>query len=142
MSSSIRFPDDAPYGAVNQEAARALASSEEVRPLAWRVQWAAVGWSNRVGHACFAAGALAEILCSVDKETGEVKKPTPQGVYKAIRAAVAAGVISEESRARCLVLPRALWQKGGKGNSSCSEHDVGVVGATWTGGIGKRSAEA
>jgi hypothetical protein len=134
----IQFPGDAPYGGVNQERAKDLAADDRLSPLALRVFFAAVGWSNRIGHACFERRGLAEVLCYVDKTTGEIVRPRPQGVNKAISKAKSMGLIEPQSDARCLVLSDQLWRKRGKGNASCSYHGVGVAGDHWIGGVGRR----
>lgn len=131
--SPIQFPGNAEWGAVSQVEARRLASDENIRPFALRVFFAALGESNRIGHACFATGGLAKLLFRADRETGEVIEPSAQGVNRAIRSAKQMGLIKAESCARCLILPRHLWIKEGKGNAACSLHGEGIEGAEWAG---------
>ncbi len=129
----ITFPNNAQWGAVNQEWAKEVARDPDVAPLALRVFFAANGWSNRIGHACFEPGGLREILTIVDRRTGALRQPKRQGVNRAIRHAKAMGLIDESSSARCLVLSGNAWQKRGKGNAVCSIHDVGLAGGHWSG---------
>ena len=114
----IGFGPGAPWAAVSQFDCRRKAKTDATGPLWLRVYFAAVGWTNRVGHAEFAKGALADVL-------GVSGKPhAAQDVQKAIRAAKQHGLIGQESGARCLVLPRFHVQKEGLGTGSCQVHGL------------------
>jgi hypothetical protein len=115
----ISFGPNVPWGAVSQFDCRRRAKMQG-SPLWFRVYFAAIGWANRIGHAEFAEGQLADIL---DREGS----PYPgQDVQKAITAAKRHGLIQPESGARCLVLPGHHFQKDGKGTGSCKVHNVRV----------------
>lgn len=114
---TIGFGPGAPWGAISQLDCRAKARNPHVKPLALRVYFAALGWSNQLGHAEFAEGALASILAG---ENGQVL--TRQAVQKGMAAARAMSLIAPESGARCLVLPGYHFQKSGMGSASCRVH--------------------
>ncbi len=94
-------------------------------PLFVRVMFAALGWSNLIGHAEFPApGGLAILLQSSDPRTGELSIPNHNQVNTAIRRAEAAGLVAEGSS---LVSPltAAWWEKaGGKGGRTCGHHRI------------------
>lgn len=91
---------------------------DPVHPLVYRVQFAARGWINRIGHAQFAEGELAEIL-------GKGGKPARgDSLSNAIREAKRRGLIAEESNVRCLVIHPNVVQNGGHGTRSCKVHGV------------------
>jgi hypothetical protein len=112
----IGFGPNAPWGAVSQLDCRAKARDPRIRPLAFRVYFAAIGWGNRLGHAEFAEGALASILGA------EGTPLTKQAVQKGVTAAKALGLVAADSGARCLVLPQQHFQKNGAGSASCRVH--------------------
>lgn len=115
---SIGFGPGAPWSAVSQLDCRRRAKDSNSGPSWVRVYFAAVGWTNRVGHAEFAQGELARVL-------GVSGRPhAAQDVQKAIRAAKRYGLILPESGARCLVLARTHCQKEGLGGGSCRVHGV------------------
>lgn len=113
----IGFGPGAPWGAISQLDCRAKARDHRIRPLAFRVYFAALGWGNKVGHAEFAEGALASILGPQDGPP-----LTKQAVQKGITAAKSMALIAPESGARCLVLPGQHFQKNGLGSASCRVH--------------------
>lgn len=112
------------WGAVDQHSARRLARDPEVKPLYLRVVFAAVGWSNLIGHAEFAIGGLALVLQSANPVTGEISIPSRSQVNTAIKRAKDMKLIHEESDYRCLVSP-TWWEKaGGKGGKTCAHHRI------------------
>lgn len=114
---TISFGPNAPWVATSQLDCRRMAKDKNAdRPLWLRVYFAAVGWTNRIGHAPFAERELAKVLGVADT------KYEAQSVQKAIRAAKRHGLIHADSGARCLVLPRAHCQKEGLGSGSCQFH--------------------
>ena len=115
------------FGAVDQDAAQALAKSFDVTPLHLRIMFASMGWSNLIGHAEFADKALARILRTVDRQTGEESIPTERGVRQAIRRAEQMGLISHGSDHRCLRAPSWFDKAGGIGGRSCARHGIKPV---------------
>ena len=112
------------YGAVDQLAARRLARDPDTGPLLLRVMFAAIGWSNLIGHAEFASGGLAMVLQSSDPQTGEMSMPNRGQVNTAIRRAEASGLVADGSSRFCLVTAD-WWEKaGGKGGRSCGHHNI------------------
>lgn len=121
MSEGISFDQ---WGSVDQHYARLLARDPDVKPLALRVMFAALGWSNLIGHAEFAQGGLAMVLQSSDPRTGELSIPSRGQVNTAIRRAEAMGLVAAESSRQCLLTP-AWWEKsGGRGGKSCTFHNI------------------
>lgn len=119
--SGIPFEE---WGAIDQHSARRLARDPEVKPLYLRVVFAAMGWSNLIGHAEFAQGGLALVLQSADPQTGEIAIPSRSQVNAAIKRAKAMNLIHEQSDFRCLVTP-VWWEKsGGRGGKTCSHHGI------------------
>ncbi|MQY33121.1 hypothetical protein SRB17_10810 [Streptomyces sp. RB17] len=97
-----------------------------IKPLAMRVYFIAVAEMNRIGHAEFAPGALGSALGTVDARTGEMAPVHPVTLSKAIKQAKGWGLISEDSSARCLVIPAYAAQKGSNGTGFCRHHGVRV----------------
>lgn len=119
--SGISFDE---WGSVDQHYARLLARDPDVKPLAMRVMFAALGWSNLIGHAEFAAGGLAMVLQSSDPRTGELSIPSRGQVNTAIRRAEEMGLVAAGSCRQCLLSP-VWWEKsGGRGGKSCTFHGV------------------
>ncbi|MET7837740.1 hypothetical protein ABZT45_03815 [Streptomyces sp. NPDC005356] len=85
----------------------------------YRIHFAALGWANQVGHSDFKGERLAEIL--VDKN-GVI--PDAPNVSRAIRKAKEIGLIGQESKAACLVLPSYMFQKAHVGSRTCSVHNL------------------
>lgn len=114
------------WGGVDQLAARRLARDPEVKPLYLRLMFAAVGWSNLIGHAEFAPGGLAMVLQSADPRTGEMSMPNRNQINTAIKRARGMGLLEEGSTFRCLVAP-IWWEKsGGTGGRTCAHHGIGL----------------
>lgn len=112
------------WGSVDQHAARRLARDPDVKPLAARVMFAALGWSNLIGHAEFAAGGLAMVLQNADPQTGEMSMPSRGQVNTAIRRAEEMGMVAAGSSRHCLLAP-AWWEKsGGTGGKTCLTHGI------------------
>lgn len=121
MSGTITFTE---WGGVDQHALRRMARDPEVKPLHFRIQYAAMGWSNLIGHAEFAPGGLAMILQSSDPRTGEMSMPGRQQIANAIRRARDMQLVGDGSNYRCLVAPD-WWEKaGGHGGKTCGYHGI------------------
>lgn len=119
--SGIAFDE---WGSVDQHYARLLARDPDVKPLTMRVMFAAMGWSNLIGHAEFAAGGLALVLQSANPRTGEISIPSRGQVNTAIRRAEEMGLVAPESCRHCLLAP-VWWQKsGGTGGKTCDFHGI------------------
>lgn len=113
------------WAAINQVEARRLARDPEIKPLWHRVEYAAIGWSNRIGHAEFAPGGLAVVLQTSNPKTGALSIPSMQQVANAIAEAKERGLVDESSTARCLVARADLVaKKGGKGGQTCKHHGI------------------
>ena len=121
LMAGITFEE---WGSVDQHAARRLARDPDVKPLAMRVMFAAVGWSNLIGHAEFASGGLALVLQNADPKTGEISIPSRNQVNAAIRRAEQMGLVGDESSRFCLLAP-TWWEKsGGTGGKTCNHHGI------------------
>lgn len=100
-----------------------------------RLVYAAIGYTNNIGHAEFGPGELRKALQTLNPDTGELVSPTAAQVSKAISRMTVAGELADGSNARCLVLPEGMWQKEGRmedtGHASghCSWHGIGAVPA-------------
>lgn len=114
---SITFGTGVPWLAVSALDCRAKARSDQY-PMWLRVHYAAMGWANRIGHAEFAEGALAQILGYGDHPNGK------QHTNKAIRKALQLDLVHRDSGSRCLVLPRQYAQQNGYGAASCRVHGI------------------
>lgn len=113
------------WAAINQREAQRRARDAQLKPLHYRVEYAAMGWANLIGHAEFAPGALAVILQSHDPRTGAWSIPSASRVANAIKVAKAMGLIDHTSTANCLVARRDWLQKGGgSGGKSCKVHGI------------------
>ncbi|MGW8796651.1 hypothetical protein ACWGN9_05975 [Streptomyces sp. NPDC055775] len=91
----------------------------------YRIHFAALGWANQLGHSDFKGERLAHIL--VD-ENGAI--PSAPNVSKALREAKALGLIGQDSKAACLVLPSHMFQKASVGGRTCSVHGITGRAAT------------
>jgi hypothetical protein len=100
-----------------------MAKTEGPWDFAMRVWFLALSRMNRIGHAEFGMGEVAQRLQTVDEATGEVKTPSAPAVSKAIAKLKGSGLLAQESHARCLVVPSTLAQNG-KGASVCRQHGV------------------
>ncbi|MDT0451275.1 hypothetical protein [Streptomyces hesseae] len=83
-----------------------------------RVEYAAMGWANQIGHAEFPPGELNKILADKD---GTV--PSKDAVNNHVRRAKDWDLVETESNRRCLVLPEDRFQKG-IGDRTCDEHGI------------------
>jgi hypothetical protein len=117
----ISFGPGVPWSAFSQYEMSAWARRSDISPLAIRVLFAAMGRHNKAGHAQFNKGELAEILGDIDLTTGEVVSARSDTVSKAIAAAKHLGFISDDSTARCLVVPGYAFQKA-RGSDVCTVH--------------------
>ena len=112
---------------MNQQEMGRLAAENVSAPLWFRVFLVAIAQANRVGHAEFGPGTLRTTLgASVPRSTGEVKPVTASALSNAIAEAKRRELLSDESCARCLVLPRTMVQKEGIGTGHCNYHFVRV----------------
>ncbi|MFI7661785.1 hypothetical protein ACIBTW_23165 [Micromonospora parva] len=114
---TINFNGD-PWGGMNQVAERRRAKDPR-HPLVYRIGFAAIGWANNVGHSRFDGLTLAQILAD-----GTGDEPARQTIAKAIRKAKELGLIDPDSTARCLVVSRRVFQRGGRGSYTCDEHGI------------------
>jgi hypothetical protein len=112
------------FVSIDQHYARLLARDPDVKPLYLRVMFAAIGWSNLIGHAEFAAGGLATILQSSDPRTGELSIPNRSQTNAAIRRAEAMNLISAGSSRYCLLAPTWWAKSGGNGGKTCNHHGI------------------
>jgi len=113
------------WAAINQVEARRRARDPELKPLHYRVEYAAMGWANLIGHAEFAPGALAWILQSHNPKTGELSVPSASRVSNAIAEAKERGLVEKTSTALCLVAPMEwLAKQGGRGGRTCRHHGI------------------
>jgi hypothetical protein len=119
--SGISFEE---FGSVDQHFARGMARDSEITPMRLRVMFAALGWSNLIGHAEFDPAGLCQVLMKQDPRTGELSIPSGNHVTNVIKEARDMGLIGKGSSMRCLVAP-AWWQKaGGKGGKTCNHHKI------------------
>lgn len=114
------FQFEGDFAAVSQEHYKERARNPRF-DYRHRVEYAAMGWANRIGHAEFPPGELNKILADED---GTV--PTHNAVNNHVRRAKDWGVIEAESNRRCLVLPECRFQKG-IGDETCDEHGLRPV---------------
>jgi hypothetical protein len=112
------------WGGVDQLEARRMARDFETGSMSLRIMFAAIGWSNLIGHAEFASGGLPTVLQTSDPQKGGLSIPTERGVNKALAEAAARGLISTESNVRCLVAPHWWVKAGGTGGRTCAEHRI------------------
>ncbi len=112
------------WGGVDQLEARRMARGPETGPMSLRIMFAAIGWSNLIGHAEFAPGGLAMVLQTSDPQRGGLTIPTERGVNKALHEAADRGLILPDSNVRCLVAPNWWVKAGGTGGRTCVEHRI------------------
>lgn len=122
MSPGISFGPRVEWGAYSQPGMLLLARTQEVKPLAVRVLFAAMGRHDINGHAPFRPRELADILRTVDMETGEVRSAQSDTVSDALRQAKEVGYVLPESTARCVVLAPHMFQKGKGAPLHCVHH--------------------
>lgn len=114
----IPFED---WGAWDLDFMRARARNHELEPRWVRVEAAAMGWSNQLGHAQFGTGDLIKVLRGRPGDPDWM--PSRQHVANDIRRAIDKGLLRPDSSTRCLVLTDA-WAKRGKGTASCIYHHL------------------
>jgi hypothetical protein len=117
---SISFGAGVPWGAISQPECQRRAKDSRL-PLRERVQFAALGCANRIGHAEFSMGQLVRFLAD---EHG--KAPSRQAVSNTIKRLRDVGLLAQESCARCLVVSGWFFQKNAHGTASCRTHAVRV----------------
>ncbi|MFC5805888.1 hypothetical protein [Streptomyces formicae] len=113
---AISFGTNRPWGAVSQHEFRRMAKDPR-HLLPYRVQYAAIGWADRHGHASFQAGELAALLAGSDG-----KALSKQSTTGAVSRAKGLDLVSPQSSAACLVLPRYLFQKEKGAPIPCRAH--------------------
>ncbi len=112
------------WGTVDQLAVRRMALDSDIKPLRDRVMFAALGWSNLIGHAEFDPAGLCHALQTANPRTGELSIPGRRQVSNVIREAVEQGYLGRGSSIECLIAP-PWWQKsGGTGGKSCGYHRI------------------
>ncbi|GIG92377.1 hypothetical protein [Plantactinospora endophytica] len=114
---TINFNGD-PWGGMNQAAQRRKAKDPR-HALVYRVEAAAIGWANNIGHSRFDGLTLRQILTD-----GRGNEPSRQIIDKAVRKAKELGLIEPESNSRCLVVSRRTFQRGGRGSYICQVHGI------------------
>lgn len=122
-ANKINFGRNVPWIGLNQHEQRRFARDTEVRPLAWRVYMAALGWANRDGHAEFARGELSDLLKVLNTKTGEVRPATKYALRDALTEAKRMGLIGPDSSTRCLTVHPTFAQKA-KGGGGCKQHGL------------------
>ena len=110
---AIGYEDGSTWVALSVKAARERAHNPALH-INMRLLFAAVGYTNNIGHAEFEPSALRVALETYDGDTAEVVTPTAAAVSKAIKAMVLAGELEDGSCARCLILPASAWLKEGR----------------------------
>ncbi|MFV0130694.1 hypothetical protein ACLGI4_23800 [Streptomyces sp. HMX112] len=111
------FQFEGDFAAVSQEEYKRRARDPRFE-YRHRVEYAAMGWANQIGHAEFPPGELNKILAD---KYGTV--PSKDAVNNHVRRAKEWGLIEAESNRRCLVLPEYRFQKG-IGDRVRDEHDI------------------
>lgn len=113
MSGRINFAGN--WGGIHQVEYRRMASNEKTGPRFTRVHFAALGYANRIGHAEFGPGELAQVLGI----------GVGRAADKAVKQAKDAGLVGKDSGTRCLVLPHTMFQTG-KGSAECHYHGASM----------------
>ncbi|CUR54207.1 hypothetical protein NOCA2140030 [metagenome] len=91
-------------------------------PLPLRVAFLAYGSHKANGHAKFRQGEIAKVLCRLD-EDGHPIPADRRTVYRAIRQAIEFGLLDEDSKALCLVVPSHRIAGGvGDEYAPCDRH--------------------
>jgi hypothetical protein len=99
-------------------------SRDERLPLWFRVSALAFGRHRVNGHALFGRGEIAQALASRQKRTSGTRTLDKGSVQRAIRQAIAYGMLSDRSGTRCLVVPPHAISGGLYGHqfTPCPEH--------------------
>lgn len=121
IADKARFGGDGSWVAVGKDHMKLLSKVPEF-DLVTRLHFAALSRMNRLGHAPFNRGELTRICSSVNKQTGELRPARSDSVNKAIRKAVARGLLEPESGNRCLVVPYHLAQMNSGPVFDCLPH--------------------
>lgn len=95
-------------------------------PGLMRLEKAVLGRSDAAGHAQFGPGELAEILSTVNRNTGVASAMDDAQLKRLIKKAKACGIVSEDSTRRCLRRASHMWTGGrpGSDRSDCPVHRV------------------
>ncbi|MCX9191753.1 hypothetical protein C3Y87_10060 [Carbonactinospora thermoautotrophica] len=112
-----------PWGAISQLEAERQAKNPHITSAGVRVFFAAVARANRIGHAEFGPGELADWLGSFDR-SGVWTPAHKSTVSKAIAQAKSLELVAKDSSARCLVLSSHVFQKAGRGSFGCKHHGL------------------
>lgn len=96
-------------------------------PNLMRLEKAVLAMSDDAGHAQFPPSGLAQILCVVDRKTGEVRPMSRYQVRDLLQKAKELGLITQDSTARCVRRPEHVWTGGrpGSGRRECHVHKAG-----------------
>lgn len=113
----LPFQFEGDFAAVPQEQYKRRARDPRF-DYAHRVEYAAMGWANQIGHAEFPPDELNKILADRDG-----KVPSNNALNNHVRKAKGWGFIETESNRRCLILPVFHFQKG-IGDTTCDEHGI------------------
>ncbi|MBT2404346.1 MULTISPECIES: hypothetical protein [unclassified Streptomyces] len=111
------FQFEGDFAAVSQEHYKERARNPRF-DYRHRVEYAAMGWANQIGHAEFPPDELNKILAGKD---GAVL--SKDAVNNHVRRAKEWGLVKTESSRLCLVLPEHHFQKG-IGDITCDVHGV------------------
>ncbi|MEU2853446.1 hypothetical protein [Streptomyces syringium] len=114
------FQFEGDFAAVSQEEYKRRARDPRFE-YRHRIEYAAMGWANQIGHAEFPPGELNKIMADKD---GVV--PSKDALNHHVRRAKEWGMIEPQSNRRCLVLPEYRFQKG-IGDATCDEHGIRPV---------------
>lgn len=91
-------------------------------PMPLRVAFLAYGNHRANGHAVFRQGEIAKTLGHLD-EDGHPVPADRRSVYRAIRQAIDYGLLDEDSKALCLIVPEHRISQGpGQENELCIRH--------------------
>ena len=114
---SIFFGGGTSWLALSQSDCERTARDKRL-PGLMRLRAAAEWKCNRIGHAEFHRGELAQVLAT---DKGPLAASRVANLVKQGRDL---DIIGQESTANCLVLPHWVAQKDGRGTSACSVHGV------------------
>ncbi len=92
-------------------------------PYWLRVAALCYGHHRANGHAVFGPGDIRAALARIAPGTGEVTRPDPSLVTRAIRTAVGHGWLAKGSNARCLIAPGHIGGGLGSEHDRCPVHD-------------------
>ncbi|MCM2390329.1 hypothetical protein [Streptomyces albipurpureus] len=111
------FQFEGDYAAVSQDEYKRRARDPRFQ-YPHRIEYAAIGWANVLGHAEFPPGELNKIMAD---KSGKI--PSKDALNLHVGRAKEWGLVEAESNRRCLVLPMHRFQKG-IGDETCDEHGI------------------